>query len=84
MTAAETGSRRKTHEPVVSALLGQNKDLLPSNLVRFNTQAGNSYYFATGERRRQLAEHRLAVQGEGGGDSSQCKCATAGVGQSQF
>lgn len=36
--AVETGSQRKTREPVVSALLGQNEDLLPSNLIRFNTQ----------------------------------------------
>lgn len=84
MTGAETGSRTRTLEPGVLVLVGQNKDLLPSNLIRFNTQAGNSYYFATGERKRHLAEHRLAAQGEGGGDSSQYKCATAGVGQSQF
>lgn len=29
---------KKTCDPVVSALLGQNEDLLPSNLIRFNSQ----------------------------------------------
>lgn len=83
--AVETGSRRKTREPVVLALLGQNEDLLPSNLIRFNTQLlgtatilqlgrGKDIWLSTGRLRREKVVVVIHSY----------KCATAGVGQSQF
>lgn len=63
-TAAETGRRRKTREPVVWVLLGQNEDLLPSNLITFSTQLlgtatilqrgrGKDVWLSTGRLRRE-------------------------------